>query len=254
MTKAPATQIKTDEEIASMRIGGRMLMTVLDYLVKQHLKAGISTKELAVVAASELSKLGGKPAFLGFEGYGDVICISVNEEVVHGIPGDLVINEGDVVGLDFGVTYDGMITDGAVTAGVGQVSTQAQRLLTGTAQALQKGIVQAKAGARVGDISFAIESRLKADGLGVVEDLIGHGVGHGLHEEPGIPNYGRAGQGPQLLTGMTIAIEPMATLGGRAVSLDEDGWTVRTADGSWAAQFEHTVLITEAGAEILTKL
>lgn len=254
MSKAPATQAKTDQEISAMRVSGRMLMTVLDFLVHKQLKAGITTRQLATAAAQELAKLGGKPAFLGFEGYGDVICISVNEEVVHGIPGDLVINEGDIVGLDFGVNYNGMITDGAVTAGVGHLSTDAKRLLKGTEQALQKGIAMAKAGNRIGDISFAIESRLKADGLGVVEDLIGHGVGHSLHEEPGIPNYGRAGQGPLLIPGMTIAIEPMATLGGKAVSLDEDGWTVRTTDGSWAAQFEHTVLITDGDPEILTKL
>lgn len=252
MKRTAATRVKTEREIHSMRVGGRMLATVLDILAKQYLKPGVTTRELSQASLNELTKLGGKPAFLGFEGYTDVICISVNDELVHGIPGDRVIAEGDVVGLDFGVSYEGMVTDGAITVGVGNISPAAQRLLTGTRQALEKGIAQVKAGARVGDISFAIESRLKADGLAVVEDLIGHGVGHSLHEEPGIPNYGRANQGPELLAGMTIAIEPMATLGGKAVKLDEDGWTVRSADGSLAAQFEHSVLVLPEGSEILT--
>jgi methionyl aminopeptidase len=228
-----------------------MLAAVLNYLAAS-LRPGMTTADLDLMAARELKKLGGEPAFLNYQGFPGVICVSVNDELVHGIPGAKPIKEGDIVGLDFGVKHEGLITDGAVTVGVGGVSAEAGRLLYATLEALEAGVAQVRAGARVGQVSKAIEDRLRQDNLGVVEDLMGHGVGHHLHEEPGIPNY-YTGDGPTLEAGMTLAIEPMATLGSKAVVLDPDGWTIRSADGSLAAQFEHTVLVTEGGAEILTR-
>lgn len=244
-------RIKTAAEIADIRRSGQILAAVLKHLTAK-LEAGMTTADLAHLAADELAKLGGKPAFLGFNGFPDVICISVNDEVVHGIPGRRTIKAGDIVGLDFGVNYNGMITDGAVTVGVSEVSPEAKRLMKATKEALKDGVRAVRDGGRVGDISAAIEKRLRRDGLGVIEDLTGHGVGHELHEEPGVPNYGKAGTGPRLVAGMTIAIEPMASLGAHDVLIGRDKWTIYTADGSLASQHEHTVLVTEKGAEILT--
>lgn len=236
-----------------MRIGGQMLAKVLAYLSNE-MAAGMTTKELADMAAVELKSLGGEPAFLGFEGFPDVICISVNEEVQHTIPGTRVLREADVVNFDFGVTYRGMITDAGATFGVGKIKPDAERLLLATREALYLGINQVKAGAKTGDISAAIETRLQRDRLGIVRELVGHGVGHALHEDPIIPNYGKAGRGTKLRAGMTIAIEPIANLGQRHIVLTEDNWTIVTDDCSWSSQFEHTVLVTETGAEILTQL
>ncbi len=245
-------QVKTADEIKAMRTGGRMLAQVLDYLTGQ-LRPGITTKELADLAGTELKKLGGRPAFLGYKGFPDVICINVNEELQHTIPGPRVIKAGDIVNFDFGVEYDGLVTDAAITVGVGEISADARRLVQATAKALSAGIAAVRDGARVGDISGAVEPVLRAAKLGVVEDLVGHGVGHQLHEDPSIPNYGAAGRGMQLKAGMTLAIEPMATLGSHEIVFGTDGWTIYTADGSLAAQFEHTVLVTDTGAEILTQ-
>ncbi|MBW3537938.1 type I methionyl aminopeptidase [Candidatus Parcubacteria bacterium] len=243
---------KTLLEIDHLRTSGQMLAAVLGYLAPL-VQPGVTTAELGEMAAAELKRLGGRPAFLGYRGFPSCICISVNEEVVHGIPDQRVINGGDLVGLDFGVSYNGMITDSAITLGVGRIGDDAQRLLAATREALSCGIKAVKAGARVGDISQAVQRRLERDRLGIVEELAGHGVGHSLHEEPWIPNFGAAGTGPRLEAGMTIAIEPMATLGGKAVAWGDDGWTISAADGSLSAHFEHTVLVTDTGAEILTK-
>jgi len=244
-------QIKTPDEIVAIRESGHMLAAVLRYLEPKSVP-GITTGELNRLAAAELKALGGKPAFLGYEGFPGVICISVNEEVVHGIPGKRVLAAGDIVGLDFGVTYDGMITDGAITVPVGAVTSEASRLMKATREALDLGIAEVRAGARVGDIAHAIELRLRADKLGVIEDLSGHGVGHLVHEDPLILNYGPAGRGMRLKAGMTIAIEPMATLGTREIVMAADNWTIRTADGSLGSQHEHTVLVLPDGAEVLT--
>ena len=246
------TQIKNDIELERMRASGRMLAHVLRYLAPMALP-GVTTGELDKIAATELEKLGGQPAFKGFEGFPAVICISVNDEVVHAIPGSRKLVEGDIVGLDFGVSYEGMITDGAVTVPVGQISQEARRLLRATKEALDAGMDQVSDGARIGDISHAVETRLRRDKLSIIEELGGHGVGHHLHEDPVILNYGRAGTGMRLKAGMTIAIEPMATLGRREIYQADDGWAILTQDGSLSAQFEHTVLVTEGGFEILTK-
>ena len=252
-------QVKTEAEISRLRTSGGILAEVLRRL-SAALEPGQTTGYLGDMAAKELAALGGTAPFLHYRPdvhstpFPSTICISVNDEIVHGIPGKRVIEAGDLVGLDFGVNFEGMITDGAVTVVAGGASTPAKdRLLAATRQALDMGIAQVIAGARVGDISAAIERRLRRDKLGIVEELSGHGVGHHVHEDPLILNYGRAGKGYKLKAGMSIAIEPMATLGGRDIYVDDDGWTIRTRDGSLAAQFEHSVLVTEDGFEILTQ-
>lgn len=245
------TRVKTAGELKRMRRAGRVVAEVLEQL-RRELKPGLTTRQLAESARRRMEELGAEAAFLGYDDFPDVICISVNDEIVHGVPGERQITSGDLVGLDFGASYQGMIADGAITVAVGKVSADQQRLLDGTQAALAAGVAQARAGNRVGDISHAIESVLRQHGLGVVEDLTGHGVGHEVHELPSIPNYGPAGHGMKLEAGMTLAIEPMATLGAAAIRYAADGKTITTTDGSAAAQFEHTVLVTAAAPEILT--
>jgi methionyl aminopeptidase len=249
------TRIKSAAEIKAMSEGGQMLATVLKVL-KERMQPGMSTKELANLAAKELKLQGGKPAFLGYEGFPDVLCVSINDEVVHGIPSaSRIIQDGDIVGLDFGVLHKGLITDAAITVIAGKPRSKADELLVKkTQQALTAAIDVIHDGVRVGDIAAAAQKVLEIQKLGIVRDLVGHGVGDYLHEEPNIPNFGHKNTGPVLRAGMTIAIEPMATLGDYGVFVSEDGWTVRTRDGSHAAHFEHTVLVTEDGAEILTSL
>lgn len=246
------TRVKTEAEIEAMRTGGQMLAEVLD-LLRAKVQPGISTGDLDEIAARELKALGGEAAFLGYQGYPKSICISVNDEVVHGIPSkDSVLKDGDIVSLDFGVKYKGMITDSAITVACGQVSPRAEELLKYTEESLKEGLAVIKDGCHVGDISYAIQKVLDKKGYGIVRDLVGHGVGHDVHEDPNIPNYGKSNTGPELKAGMTIAVEPMATLGGDGIKVDADRWTVRTRDGSLAAHFEHTVLVTKSGFEILT--
>ena len=249
------TRIKTPVEIAAMRESGRMLATVLDKLA-QVTEPGMSTLDLAEIAKQELKPLGGQPTFLGYYGFPHVLCVSVNDEVVHGIPhANKLLTDGDIVSLDFGVTYQGMITDSAISVIVGTGGKPAaRRLVSATELALTAGIQELRDGIKIGDVASAIQKVLDDGKYGIVRDLVGHGVGHELHEDPNLPNFGRPGQGSQLRAGMTVALEPMATLGGYQVSMDPDGWTVRTLDRSWAAHFEHTVLITDDGAEILTTL
>jgi methionyl aminopeptidase len=249
------TKVKTEAEITAMRESGRLLATVLATL-KEALQPEMTTKDLAEIAKRELRGTGGTPTFLGQYGFPDVICISVNDEIVHGIPSaKRVIKDSDIISLDFGVTYEGMITDSATSVIAGSGANQKiQNLVRETEAALFAGVQELRHGVRVGDIAHAIQQTLEKDGYGIVRDLVGHGVGHELHEDPNIPNFGKKGTGPQLSAGMTIAIEPMATLGDFRVYIDTDGWTVRTNDRSLAAHFEHTVLITQDGAEILTQL
>ena len=248
------TREKNPIEITAMRESGRMLAAVLEIL-KKSIKPGMSTMDLNYIAERELRSLGGKPAFLGYQGFPAVLCVSLNNEVVHGIPSEKkIISEGDIVSLDFGVIVDSMITDAAISVIVGQPRNEEDvRLVKMTEKSLLDGINVIKAGIKVGDISEAIQKRLDANKFGIVRDLVGHGVGHNLHEEPNIPNYGNKGKGPILTRNMTIAIEPMATLGGYGVFVGDDGWTIMTSDNSRSAHFEHTVLITENGAEILTR-
>jgi len=247
------TRVKTTDEIAAMRESGKMLATVLAKL-RSEITEGMCTKDLAEIAKAELRGLGGQPTFLGYFGFPDVLCVSVNDEIVHGIPRkDLFIKQGDIVSMDFGVTYRGMITDAAITSIIGSLGNgSVQRLVNDTERSLMAGISVIQAGIKVGDISCAIQKILDKGRYGIIRDLVGHGVGHSLHEDPNIPNYGKKGTGPILNAGMTIAIEPMASLGDYKIKTDADGWTIRTTDGSLAAHFEHTVLITHEGYEILT--
>lgn len=237
-----------------MRESGRMLATVLQ-VMRQKVAPGMTPKDMSALAMKELKALGGEPAFLGFYGYPDIICISVNNQVQHSIPSSIPFAAGDVVNFDFGVRYKGMITDGGITIAVGNKTTpDTKRLIEGTERALYAGLSVVKDGVRVGDISAVIESTLRKYKLGIVKELVGHGVGYELHEDPEIPNYGRAGKGPILRAGMTIAIEPITTLGDPGIVEAHDGWTLFTRDGSWAAQFEHTVLVTKTGCEIITQV
>jgi methionyl aminopeptidase len=233
-----------------------MLATILQ-LIKREVKAGMTPKDISALAARELEKLGGKPSFKGFEGYPDIICISTNNEVQHSIPNDHVFQGGDIVNFDFGVTYNGMVTDAGLSVSIGgldKADKAGRRLLEGTERALYAGIDQVKDGAHVGDVSAAVQTVLQSYSLGIVRELVGHGVGHELHEDPEIPNYGVKGTGPVLKAGQTIAIEPITTLGDHRIFQTRDGWTLLTVDGSRSAQFEHTVLVTPTGAEILTQV
>ena len=245
--------IKTQDEINSMREGGKMLAQVLAHLEKNTV-VGSTPKDMSRLAAEKLKLLGGKPAFLGYHGYPDVICISVNDQVQHSIPSDKPYKDGDIVNYDFGVLHKGMITDGGITVGVGKISQRVQQLISGTKEALYAGLDVIRDGCHVGNVSSTIEMVLRKYNLGIVRELVGHGVGYKLHESPEIPNYGARGNGPILKAGNTVAIEPITTLGGDAIKNDPDGWTLWTADGSWSAQFEHTVLVTNDGVEILTQL
>lgn len=247
------TRVKTPQEIKNMRESGQRLAAVLQ-AIDREVVAGMSGKDVSEIAKRELKKMGGKHAFLGYGGFPDVICISVNDEIVHGIPTDVPFKDGDLVSFDYGVNYNGMITDSAFSKFIGgkAPSKDAERLLRTTEQSMYAGIETLKNGVRVGDIASSIERVLKREKLGIIRELVGHGVGHEVHEDPNIPNYGVAGTGPKLSAGMTIAIEPMATLGTQHISVDDDEWTIRTADGSLAAHFEHTIVITDDGYEILT--
>lgn len=247
------TKVKTPQEIIWMRESGHMLATVLD-ATAAYAKVGMTTKEVADFAAAETKKLGAIPAFLGQYEFPGVICISVNQAVVHGIPNTYVLKDGDVLSLDFGIKHQGMITDAARTVIVGTANKAKLKLVETTKASLDAGIAVLKDGVLVGDIASSIQAVLDEAGLGIVRDLVGHGVGHQLHEDPNIPNYGRKGTGPQLKSGMTIAIEPMATLGSYQVFTAQDDWTIETRDGSLAAHFEDTILITDTGFEILTRL
>ncbi len=245
--------IKTEKEINSMREGGHVLKRTL-LLLKEETKPGMSTKDLADLAKKELQKAGMKPAFLGYHGFPDVLCTSINDEVVHGIPNKKrIISNGDIVSLDFGVVHDNLITDGAITFYVGSVSTEIKKLVSKTEESLHVGIKNIKHGIDTGTLGASIQKVLEDAGLGIVRTFVGHGVGHQLHDYPEVPNYGRPGEGVQLEAGMTIAVEPMATLGAEEVTIDADGWTVRTADMSLSAHFEDTILITKNGAEIITR-
>lgn len=247
------TRVKTTSELAAMRESGRMLATVLQYLRGQ-VVPGMSTKALADLAAAELKRLGGAPVFYGYQGFPDVICISLNNEVVHGIPRpERIIEDGDIVSLDFVVKYHDMITDAAISVLAGTAGKPVyQKLIERTEQSMYAGISAVHDGVKTGDIGAAVQAVLSKFHYGIVRDLVGHGVGHHLHEDPNVPNYGHSGRGTKLDAGMTIAIEPMATLGTDRVWVARDGWTILTQDNSWAAHFEHTILITDDGAEILT--
>lgn len=251
---------KTPAEIEKLRIGGQKLARILR-MTAQQVRPGVDTKFLNDFAHDLIIKEGGKSPFLGYTPYGAKrpfpadICISINEEIVHGIPNEnpRTLQEGDVVGLDAGLLYDGLITDHAITVAVGEISKEARNLLSRTKEALQAGIKEAVIGNKVGDISHAIERVADSADLAVIEGLTGHGVGYSLHEEPYVPNEGHAGTGETLIEGMVIAIEPMFSTGLPKIKVAKDGYTYLTKDGSLSAQFEHTIAITKDGPLVLTK-
>jgi methionyl aminopeptidase len=251
--------IKTDEEIATLREGGGRLAKILATLVEAT-KPGITGRELDKLARELIAKGDDQPSFLNYAPEGvekpfpAALCISINDEVVHGIPDDRILKISDIVGLDLGLSHQGLFTDMAVSVPVGEVSKEVHKLLTATEEGLRAGIEKIRPGNTLGDVGFAIEEVAKSYGLGVVRDLGGHGVGHLVHEEPHIPNFGKRGKGVKLKEGMVLAIEPMFTLGTDEVNFLPDGYMVKTADGSLAAHFEHTVVVTANGAEILTKI
>jgi len=243
--------IKSAEEIALMRQAGKIVAIILN-LLRQQLRPGMKTKELDIIALRELEKRGAKSSFKGYRGYPANVCVSVNDEIVHGIPGERVLQEGDIVSLDFGAIYNGFQGDAALTAGVGKISPKAKRLVDATKGALDAGVAAAYSGARLGDISVAIQSYAESRGFSVVREYTGHGIGREMHEEPLIPNFGMPGTGPVLKKGMTLCLEPMLNAGDWRTRIDDDHWTVRTADGSLSAHFEHTIAITDAEPEVLT--
>jgi len=245
--------IKSDREIVAMRQAGRIVASILEILSKR-LTPGMKTKELDVIAGRELERLGAKPSFKGYRGFPANLCVSINDEIVHGIPGERILSEGDIVSLDLGSIFDGFQGDAAVTVGVGEISFEAKQLIKTTNETLQAGISAACDGARLGDISAAIQRCAEAKGYSVVREYTGHGIGREMHEEPQIPNFGQAGTGTVLKKGMTLALEPMVNIGDWRTQLDDDHWTVRTADGSLSAHFEHTIAITDAEPEVLTVL
>lgn len=245
--------LKSEREIERMRNAGRLVAQAHE-AVRRAIRPGVTTGELDQIVERLIRDGGGTPTFKGYQGFPASICASVNDEVVHGIPGDRVLNDGDIVAVDIGVTLDGYVGDSAWTYPVGDISEEAQKLLRATEEALYRGIEQFRPGNRLSDISHAIQQHAEANGLGIVRQYVGHGVGRSMHEAPQLPNFGPPGRGPKLGVGWTLAIEPMLNLGADEVRTDDDGWTVRTEDGSLSAHFEHTVAITKNGQQILTIL
>ena len=236
-----------------MRQAGRIVAAILD-LLRRRIEPGITTGELDAITVRELSGYGAVSSFKGYRGFPAHLCVSVNDELVHGIPGERVLCEGDIVSLDMGANVHGFHGDAALTVGVGKISPQAEALLQATEGARTAGIASARSGAHLSDISAAIQSFVEARGFSVVREYVGHGIGREMHEEPQIPNFGPRGQGPVLQKGMALALEPMVNIGGWQTKVGSDGWTVTTADGSLCAHFEHTIAITDGEPEILTRL
>jgi methionyl aminopeptidase len=245
--------IKSRDDIAALRRANLATAEALADVVRA-VRPGVQTRELDDIAREGIIRRGGKPAFLGYLGYPASLCVSLNDEVVHGIPSDRKINEGDLVSLDLGAVKDGFVGDLAVTVAAGHVEPRAQELLRVTRESLYKGIEQARAGNRLYDISAAVEAHVKAAGFSIVRQYVGHGIGRDMHEDPQIPNYGKAGTGVRLKAGMTFAIEPMVNAGTWQVKVLSDGWTVVTNDGSLSAHFEHSIAITNGDPVILSEL
>ena len=245
--------IKLPDEIEKARESNKIVAEVLNR-IKEKVKPGIKTKELDKLAEEIAEKRGAKPAFKGYRGFPYALCVSVNEQVVHGMPSDRILEEGDIVGFDFGIYYNGFFGDAAVTLPVGKISSSAAKLIEVTEKSLYKGITQAQVGNRLGDISAAVQNTVEKNGFSVVRDYVGHGIGKNLHEDPQIPNFGKKDRGIELKSGMLLAIEPMVNEKDYKVKVLSDDWTVVTADGGLSAHFEHSVAITENGPDILSKL
>ncbi len=245
--------LKSKEEVAKMASACQIVAESLEAL-KAYIEPGMTTKELDGFVEQRIRERGGIPAFKGYRDYPATLCISINEEVVHGIPSDRKIKEGDIVGMDLGAIYDGFYGDSAITVPVGEVGEKVERLIRVTRESLYAGIDQMKEGGRLSDISHAVQTHVEAAGYSVVRDFVGHGIGRSLHEEPQVPNFGPNGRGPRLREGMVLAIEPMVNMGESGVEVLEDRWTAVTADGSLSAHFEHTIAVTKEGPVILSKV
>ncbi|MDD5038886.1 MAG: type I methionyl aminopeptidase [Dehalococcoidales bacterium] len=243
--------IKSVAEIAAMRRAGGVVASILRILSSE-IKAGMTTRQLDEIAVKELERYGAKPSFKGYRGFPAALCVSINDEVVHGIPGDRVTQKGDLVSLDFGAIVDGFHGDAAVTVGIGKISGRAKRLMETTRDCLEAAIAVAHPGTHLSDISAAIQYCAESRNFSVVREYTGHGIGREMHEEPQIPNFGPPGLGPILQKGMTLAIEPMVNIGGWRTKVMNDGWTVVTANGNLSAHFEKTIAITDGEAEVLT--
>jgi methionyl aminopeptidase len=242
---------KSAAEIETMARAGVVVAGTLA-LVEEHLRPGVTTKELDALAEEFIRSHGGEPTFKGYKGYPAATCLSPNSMVVHGIPGKVRLEDGDILSVDVGVTLDGFVADSAWTYAVGHIDDETQRLLDVCEAALQAGIAEARVGNQIGDISEAVQKVTEAAGFSVIRSLVGHGVGRSMHEDPQVPNFVSSYRGPELREGMTIAIEPMITAGGPDVYVHDDDWSISTSDGSLAAHFEHTVAVTTAGPRILT--
>jgi methionyl aminopeptidase len=254
MVSTRQIELKSPVDLERMRRAGRLAAQVLD-AVGRAVKPGVTTKDLDRLAETFIRDAGGIPTFVGYRGYAASICASINEEVVHGIPHPKrVLREGDIVGIDVGATLDGFVGDTAATFPVGRISEEAAALLRSTRESLDQGIAAARVGNRLGDVSSAIQRVAESRGYSVVRDFVGHGIGRNMHEEPSVPNYGTAGTGLRLEAGLVIALEPMVNVGTWRVQVLKDGWTVVTQDNRLSAHFEHTVAVTEAGPEVLTRL
>ncbi|MEK9133062.1 MAG: type I methionyl aminopeptidase [Patescibacteria group bacterium] len=246
------TNIKTPEELVAMREGGKILSEILHELAMAT-HVGLHTGDLNIKAEALMYKFGVLPSFKGYKGFPAVLCTSINEEIVHGIPGSRRLSDGDIISIDCGIIHKGLHTDAAVAVMLGNVTPQDKAFVETTQLALEKAIAAIKPGAKVGDISFAIQNCIESKGYSIVREYTGHGVGRHLHEEPEIPNFGQKGKGSLLLPGMTIAIEPIIAMGKRFSNINPDGWTAVTRDGLPACQVEHTIAITSSGCEVLTK-
>lgn len=245
--------LKSLQEIEKIRKAGRIVADVLDG-VREMVRPGVSTQALDEFAERAIRAAGAAPAFKGYRGYPKTLCTSLNNEVIHGIPSkDVVLKQGDIISIDVGTIVDGFYGDAAITLPVGTISPEAERLIRVTAESLQRGIAQARAGNRLYDISHAVQGHVESNGYSVVREYVGHGIGRSLHEDPQIPNFGGPGQGPRLKPGMVFAIEPMVNAGGSATVVREDHWTAITADGSLSAHFEHTIAVMPDGPWVLTQ-
>ena len=243
--------IKSDEEMEIMHEAGRILAEVLE-LLQAEVRPGLIILDLDTIVKEEYLRRDVVPTFLGYQGYPAHVCVSVNEEIVHGIPGDRALQDGDIVGIDLGLTHKGFVADSALTIGVGQIGQEKQRLIDTTYQSLWAGIRAAQPGARLSDISHAVQTCAEPEGYSLVREYVGHGIGRDMHEDPRVPNFGLPGRGPVLKSGMVLALEPMVNMGDWRTKKHDDNWTVSTLDGSLSAHFEHTIAIMEHGPLVLT--
>jgi methionyl aminopeptidase len=247
-------EIKTPEQIDKMRAAGLVVGQTLQML-REAVEPGITTRDLDAISAEYIAACGARPSFQGYHGFPATICTSVNDQVVHGIPGDLRLREGDVISIDCGAIVDGWHGDAALTVPVGDVPEEVTELLRVCEESMWRGLAAARLGGRVTDISAAVERHVRSQGrYGLVEEYVGHGIGSAMHQPPNVPNFGRGGRGPRLVEGRALAVEPMITLGTKQTTVLDDDWTVVTTDGSWSAHFEHTFTLTEQGAWVLTAL